>query len=276
MRRSRGPMPCTSGESISVATLVAISYLACGGRSTSVPEDGSVDDRTSAIDARVDEASADEDSHNTTADACPPTPIRTGSCSLPSGAICSYGFLEPSSSPTSCGGVQTVCRGGQWSEDLHSDPGRCCATLGPDLLTMNGCLDAGPDGPASAVTDASASPPRTCDASSAAPFSTDAAGLEAGVACFALSGTACVSCCADKNRTGQAELDLVGSGCMCATCSASCTAMTCDMHGLPQTPCIACVKQSLASDCACDGYLDRFCGDLECRSYLNCIINCPD
>jgi hypothetical protein len=243
----------------------------------SAPNDGSVDDRASAIDMPVGEASADEAIPDATADGCPATPIRTGPCSLPSGAICSYGFTAPSFSLSSCGGVQTVCRGGQWSEDLHSDPGPCCASLAPGLLEMNGCADAGTDGSVSGRTDAGPGQSPGCDAASDAPFSTDAAGLEAGVACFALSGTDCVGCCADQNRTGSAELDLVAHNCMCSSCNASCVATTCGgVQGLPQSPCIACVKQSLTNDCACDGYLDRFCGDLECRSYLNCIMHCPD
>jgi hypothetical protein len=269
-------MLCARGGSILVATLMAISLLSCGGRSMSEPDDGSIDDRASASDTRVDEVSADEATPEATADACPLTPIRTGPCSLPSGAICSYGFTGPNSSRSSCGGVVTACRGGQWSEDGHNDPGPCCAALTPGALAMNGCIDAGADGPVSGLTDAGTGQSHGCDAASDASFSTDSAGLETGVSCFALSGTACVSCCADQNRTGSAELGLVASSCMCTSCSASCAAKTCGAQGLPQSPCIECVKQSLTSDCACDGYLDRFCGDIECRSYLNCILNCPD
>jgi hypothetical protein len=265
-----------------VAILVAISLVvACGGQSLSAAEDGSVYDRASPADARaaderIDEVSVEMTSHDAEATSCPSTPTRTGPCSLPAATVCSYGFAEPSSSPMSCGGIQIVCRNGQWTEDLHSDPGPCCASLGANLLAMNGCLDAGADAREAGPTDGSAAPLRGCDGASDASFSIDSASLEADVACLALAGSACVSCCADKNRTGRAELDLVGRSCMCTRCSASCTSITCDVQGLPQTPCIACVKQSLAGDCACNGYLDQFCGDIECRTYLNCIMSCSD
>jgi hypothetical protein len=108
-----------------------------------------------------------------------------------------------------------------------------------------------------------------------APESDARVGVDGDSASEMPDGEVCVSACATSNPEGRATFDLVAVSCMCADCSDACKASTCGAHALPQGPCVACVQQSLANECARNGYLDQFCGAGECQAYLNCVTRCP-
>jgi hypothetical protein len=103
----------------------------------------------------------------------------------------------------------------------------------------------------------------------------DAPISDAEAACRnAATGNACVTCCAHIYSGGKAELDLVGYSCMCRPCSTSCQASTCRANAPPQTPCIACVKQSLAN--VCPGEPSWIQCSTSCHDYVRCVLSCAD
>jgi hypothetical protein len=97
---------------------------------------------------------------------------------------------------------------------------------------------------------------------------------DASAQCSALStGNACVDCCIGKYRSGVRYLSTYS--CVCAQCDAACKAMVCpggDMH--PQTPCIACVQDSLRNVCPnSPGWRDPLATQLS--EYVDCVLACP-
>ena|SRR5258706_12993212 len=81
------------------------------------------------------------------------------------------------------------------------------------------------------------------------------------------TGNACVTCCGNAHPAGAH--DLRGTNlCECDECTSNWCRSACNGGSAPQSPCIACVKKSLATVCG------PYTGDV--RAYVDCIQECSD
>jgi hypothetical protein len=96
---------------------------------------------------------------------------------------------------------------------------------------------------------------------------------DASARCNALpTGNACVDCCITGNLSGRRYLSTYP--CVCAQCDPACKAMVCpggDMR--PQSPCIACVQDSLRTVCPnAPGWNEP---NTQLHEFVDCLLGCP-